>query len=100
MSHILVMVSFLVLHFLFHFYPIFVGPGDAVGSCTMVIFLSVGFLEQSGPNPDPAFRSGVSEVAVSPVTASRRVDTRALKNGNGQCSICTTQYAKIATCLI
>lgn len=36
-------------------------------------------------------------MAVSPVTAPRRVDAQALKNGNGQCSVCTTQYAKIAT---
>lgn len=37
MSHVLVMVSLLVLYFFFHFIPFFVGPGDAVGSSTVVM---------------------------------------------------------------
>lgn len=45
MSHVLVMVSLLVLHFFFPFFPFFVGPDDAVGSSTMVMgsLLPVGF---------------------------------------------------------
>lgn len=47
---------------------------------------------------NPASRSKWDEeTAVSSATASHRVDVRALENGNGQCRVCTTQYAKIAT---
>ena len=41
--------------------------------------------------------SGTWEMAVSPATVSHGVDVRVLESGGGQCRVCTTQYAKIAT---
>lgn len=102
-GHVLVIVLLLVLRFLFHFLFFFF-PFLLDQAMPVVVvrrrgeFREVGCLgRDSRVGIQLAAVSGTWEVAVWPATARQRGGVGALEDGDGQCRVCTTQYAKIAT---